>query len=153
MSAMSRDHGDDGDLAKILPARRMLTVSRSFGFLTLVAVVAIGAYIYVRQTQNVMTAGATNPTGTLDIIGVKNDLLAIAKAERAYSATNGKYVSIDELRAQGALTMLRERRGPYSYSAEVSDLDFRIVATYSGPENSGMPKTLSIDESMQISQQ
>jgi hypothetical protein len=49
--------------------------------------------------------------------------------------------------------MLRERRGPYTYSAEVSDLEFRIVATYSGPENSGMPKTLSIDESMEITQQ
>lgn len=128
-------------------------MGRSFGFLTLVAVVAVGAYIYVRQTQNVMTAGTTNPTSTLDLIGVKNDLLAIAKAERVYSATNGKFVSIDELRSQGALTMLRERRGPYTYSAEVSDLEFRIVATYSGPENSGMPKTLSIDQSMQISQQ
>jgi|SRR5262249_38259122 len=150
MTAMTRDVGD---LAKILPARRMLTVSRSFGFLTLVAVIAVGAYIYVRQTQNVMTAGTTNPTSTVDLIGVKNDLLAIAKAERAYSATNGKFVSIDELRSQGALVMLRERRGPYTYSAEVSDTDFRIVATYSGPENSGMPKTLSIDQSMQISQQ
>ena len=128
-------------------------MSRSFGFLTLVAVVAIGAYIYVRQTQNVMTGGTANPTSTLDLIGVKNDLVGIAKAERAYSATHGKYVSIDELREQGALTMLRERRGPYTYSAEVSDLEFRIVATYSGPENSGMPKTLSIDQSMQISEQ
>jgi len=153
MSAMSRDHGDVGDLAMIFHARRMLTVTRSFGFLTLVAVVAIGAYIYMRQTQNVMTGGTANPTSTLDLIGVKNDLVGIAKAERAYSATHGKYVSIDELREQGALTMLRERRGPYTYSAEVSDLDFRIVATYSGPENSGMPKTLSIDESMQISEQ
>ena len=87
-------------------------MSRSFGFLTLVAVVAIGAYIYVRQTQNVMTGGTASPTGTLDLIGVKNDLVAIAKAERVYSATHGKFVSIQELREQGALTMLRERRGP-----------------------------------------
>ena len=128
-------------------------MARSFGFLTLVAVVAVGAYIYMRQTQNVMTAGTTNPTSTPDLIGVRNDLLAIAQAERAYSATNGKFVSIDELRSQGALTMTRQRRGPYTYSAEVSDTDFRIVATYSGPDNSGMPRTLSIDQSMQISQQ
>jgi len=40
-----------------------------------------------------------------------------------------------------------------AWPAEVSDLEFRIVATYSGPENSAMPKTLSIDQSMQISQQ
>lgn len=128
-------------------------MGRAFGFLTLIIVIAIGAYIYMRQTQKVMTAGTTNPTSTPDLIGVKNDLLAIAQAERAYGATHGKFVSIDELRSDGALTMSRERRGPYSYSAEVGDSDFHIVATYSGPENTGMPKTLSIDQTMQISQQ
>jgi hypothetical protein len=128
-------------------------MGRAFGFLTLIIVVGIGAYIYVRQTQGVMTAGTTNPTSTPDLIGVKNDLLSIAQAERAYAATHGKFVSIDELRSDGSLTMSRERRGPYTYSAEVSDNDFRIVATYSGPENSGMPQTLSIGQNMEISQQ
>lgn len=128
-------------------------MGRAFGFLTLIIVVAIGAYIYVRQTQGVMTAGTTNPTGTPDLIGVKNDLLSIAQAERAYGAIHGKFVSIDELRSEGSLSMTRERRGPYTYSAEVSDTDFRIVATYSGPENTGMPQTLSIGQTMQISQQ
>jgi hypothetical protein len=134
-------------------SRRIFPMSRAFGYLTLIIVVAIGAYIYVRQTQNVMTAGTANPAGTADLIGVKNDLLAIAQAERAYAASHGKFVSIDELRSDGALTMTREHRGPYTYSAEVNESDFHIVATYSGPENTGMPRTLSIDQTMQISQQ
>src|SRR5712671_5163296 len=121
-------------------------MGRAFGFLTLIAVVAVGAYIYMRQTQGVMSAGTSNPTATVDLIGVKNDLMAIAQAERSHSAMHGGYVSIAELRSQGGLAMSRDNRGPYNYSAEVSDSSFRIVATYMGREGSGMPKAISIDQ-------
>jgi hypothetical protein len=128
-------------------------MGRAFGFLTLIAVVAAGAYIYMRQTQGVMTAGTSNPTATVDLIGVKNDLIAIAQAERSHGAAQGSYVSIDALKSQGDLTMTRDNRGPYSYSAELNETSFRIVATYAGPESSGMPKTISVDQTMQVSQQ
>src|SRR5947209_12377738 len=128
-------------------------MGRAFGFISLIVVVGIGAYIYMHQTQSVMPAGTSNPTGTVDLIGVRNDLLAIAQAERSHAATQGSYVSIEALRSQGDLTMTRDNRGPYNYSAEISDGSFRILATYSGPESSGMPKTLSVDQSMQVSQQ
>jgi hypothetical protein len=127
-------------------------MGRAFGFLSLIIVVAVGAYIYMRQTQGVMTAGTSNPTATVDLIGVKNDLLAIAQAERSHAALQGNFVSLEELRSQGDLNMPRDSRGPYTYSAEVSSGDFHIVATYSGPDP-GMPKTLTIDQTMQISQQ
>lgn len=128
-------------------------MSRAFGFLTLIIVVAVGAYIYMRQTQGVMTAGTSDPKATADLIGVRNDLLAIAQAERAHGALQGGFVSIDELRSQGELSMSRNNRGPYTYSAEVSAGSFHIVATYSGPEGSGLPRTITIDQSMQISQE
>jgi hypothetical protein len=107
----------------------------------------------MRQTQGVMSAGTSNPKATVDLIGVRNDLLAIAQAERSHGATQGSYVSIEALRSQGDLTMTRDNRGPYNYSAEFTDSSFRIVATYSGPEGSGMPQTLSVDQTMQVSQQ
>jgi hypothetical protein len=128
-------------------------MGRAFGFLSLIAVVAVGSYIYMRQTQGVMSAGTSNPKATVDLIGVRNDLLAIAQAERSHAATQGSYVSIEALRSQGDLSMTRDNRGPYNYSAEITDSSFRIVATYSGPEGSGMPQTLSVDQSMQVSQQ
>jgi hypothetical protein len=128
-------------------------MGRAFGFITLIIVVAAGAWIYMRQTQSVMTAGTSSPTATVDLMGVRADLLAIAQAERSHAALQGSYVSIDALRAQGDLTMPRNNRGPYSYSAEVSDSGFRIVATWTGSENAGMPKTLTIDQTMQISQE
>jgi hypothetical protein len=128
-------------------------MGRALGFITLIIVVAAGAWIYMRQTQSVMTAGTSSPTATIDLMGVRSDLLAIAQAERSHAALQGSYVSIDALRAQGDLTMPRNNRGPYNYSAEVSDSGFRIVATWTGSESAGMPKTLSIDQTMQISQQ
>jgi hypothetical protein len=127
-------------------------MARAFGFLTLIIVVGVGAYIYMRQTEGVMTAGTSNPTATVDLMGVRNDLLAIAQAERAHGATHGGFVSIDDLRSRGELSMSRKNRRPYTYSADVSDSDFRIVATYSGADPA-MPKIISIDQSMQISQE
>jgi hypothetical protein len=128
-------------------------MGKALGFISLIIVVAAGAYIYMRQTQSTMAAGTSNPTATVDLIGVKNDLLAIAQSERSHAASQGGYVSIDTLRSQGDLTMERNNRGPYSYSAEVNDGSFRIVATYSGPPSAGMPSSMSIDQNMQISQQ
>jgi hypothetical protein len=132
---------------------RNICMGRAFGFISLIVVVGIGAYIYMRQTESVLSAGSSNPTATVDLIGVRNDLLAIAQAERSHQAAQGTYVSIEALRSQGDLTMTRDNRGLYNYSAEISDSSFRILATYSGPESSGIPKTLSVDQTMQVSQQ
>ena len=128
-------------------------MGRAFGFVALIIVVAAGAYIYMRQTQSVVSPGAGSPTATVDLMGVRSDLLAIAQAERSHAALQGSYVSIETLRSQGDLAMDRNNRGPYTYSAEIGDSSFRVVATYSGPESAGIPRTLSIDQSMQISQQ
>jgi len=128
-------------------------MGRAFGFITLIIVVAAGAWIYVHQTQSVMTAGTSSPTATVDLMGVRNDLLVIAQAERSHAALQGSYASIDDLRAQGDLTMPRNNRGPYNYSAEISESGFRVVATWTGPQSIGMPRILSVDQTMQISQE
>lgn len=128
-------------------------MGRAFGFITLLAVLVVGAWFYMKQTQSVVSGGSSNPTATVDLMGVRNDLLAMAQAERSHAAMKGSYTSLDQLRADGDLTMNRDNRGPYSYSAETSDGNFRITARYSGPANSGMPQSMSIDQTMQISEQ
>ena len=130
-------------------------MSRTLGFVGLLIVLGIGAYIYMRQTQAVTPGGGgagstATPRSTIDVVGVKNDLNALANAERRHFAAEGKYVSIDELRSNGDVSMQTNERGPYSYSAETSDTGFRITATYSGPPNAGVPRALSIDETMQL---
>jgi hypothetical protein len=46
--------------------------------------------------------------------------------------------------------MSKNGRGQYEYSAVYSDNNFRIVATYNGEPVSGVPHSLSIDESMNL---
>ena len=128
-------------------------MGRGFGFVTLLFVLVVGMWFYMRQGQAAASAGTNNPTAAIDLTGVRNDLLAMAQAERSHAAMKGGYVSLDDLRSQGDLTMSRSSRGPYNYSSEINETSFRILATYSGPENSGMPRSLSIDQSMEISQE
>jgi len=128
-------------------------MGRGFGFVTLLFVLVVGMWFYMRQGQAAASAGTNNPIAAIDLTGVRNDLLAMAQAERSHAAMKGGYASLDDLRTQGDLTMSRSSRGPYNYSSEVSDTSFRFLATYSGPENSGMPRSLSIDQSMEISQE
>ncbi|MBI2819828.1 MAG: hypothetical protein HYX73_07600 [Acidobacteria bacterium] len=123
--------------------------------LGLVIVLAIGQFIYrsyfTGPSGGAATMGTNNPRAIADVTGVRNDLLAMAQAERAYMALNGRYASLADLRTSGDLLIdpARDRQG-YYYSAQVSDRSFLITATYTGPAT-GMP-TLSIDESMQVTQ-
>jgi len=124
------------------------------GLLGLVMALAIGLFIYrsyFTGSSGDLTMGTNNPRAAADITGVKNDLLSMAQAERAFQALNGRYAPLEELRSSGNLVIdpARGRQG-YSYSANVSGNSFTVTATYSGPAT-GMP-TLSIDETMQITE-
>ncbi len=126
-------------------------MSRVFGFVGLLAVLAVGMYIYKQQILATSAPGGetANPRGTVDVVGVKNDLIALAQAERRYWASNGKYTSIDELISNGDVSMRQPTRGQFSYTSDFSDSGFTITATYGG-EVAGVPKTMSIDQSMEI---
>ena len=127
-------------------------MSKSVGLITLVVVAGIVMYLYMRSTVAVSPGadGTAAPQATIELAGVRNDLTAIAQAERRYWVTNSKYASIDELRTNGDISMPKNGRGPYQYSADYSDNDFRITATYNGPPSPGVPKTFTIDETMNL---
>lgn len=127
-------------------------MSRLAGFLGLIIVLAAGAYIYTRQMQSENPGGSANPLARVEVTGIKRDLMNIARAERSYSVAHSGYASLDALRSSGDLSLGSDSRGPYTYSAEVSDTSFRIVATYTGADP-GMPKTISIDQTMTITQE
>lgn len=124
-----------------------------FRFVAVLMVVAAGIYIYMRQAQNATVAGAGSPSGTVDIVGVKHDLMAIVRAERVHSALHGGYGSINELRSSGDLSMERNHRGPYDYSVEISGNEFRVTATNSGTVSTGAPRTISVDQNMSFSEE
>ena len=124
-------------------------MGRAIGLLGILIALAIGAYIYTQQAQ-IGGKEAGNPRATIDVVGVKMDLNNLAQAERRYQAHAGRFGTIDEMRSAGDISMARDNRGPYTYSASASDTSFTITATYGGPANPDAPASLSIDENMQI---
>ena len=121
-------------------------MGRGAGFIVLLVVVAIGLYLYSGQVQTLAPGGA-DISSTVDVVGVRNDLMAIANAERRYFAINGKYASLDDLRQNGDIHI--PSRPNYNYSAETSDTGFKIIATYSGPDPKA-PRRISVDETMAL---
>ncbi len=124
-------------------------MGRMFGFLGLLIVLAVGAWLYTRQAMSVMPAGSGNVRAVVDVTGVQNDLLAIANAERSQFALEGKYRPLDELRSKGVINLPASGRAGYTYSVDIGGDAFRVVASYSGPPGAA-PQTISIDQTMEI---
>jgi hypothetical protein len=122
-------------------------MGRLIGFVGTVVTLAIGMYIYSLQVKTLTPgAGGGNSEDVVTITGVKNDLVGIANAERGYMATEGKYASLDELRA-GNYVRMKTERPPYVYDVETTSSSFRATATRT---TKGAPAQLWITESMQL---
>lgn len=127
-------------------------MSRLFGFLSVVIVMAIGMYIYSKQVQSTSAAaGANSPRAAINITGVRSDLISIATAERRYYASEGKYASLDDMISTNYITVARQRP-PYTYEIQISASGFRVVATRTGNNAAGTPAQLSVDENMEFQQ-
>jgi hypothetical protein len=109
-------------------------------------VAVVGVYVFMHDTKTAMSVGGT-PKTTIDVTAVRNDLLAIANAERRYWISNSKYASLDELRVNGDIQI--PTRPSYAYSAEAGSDSFRIIASYAGSDPKA-PKRISVDETLNI---
>ena len=122
-------------------------MGRVLGLIGVMITMAVGMYIYSVQLQGVRTPTSTSGSeAAVTITGVKNDLIAIANAERGYVAEQGRYASLDELMT-GKYITVRSERPPYVYDCETTPNGFRVTATRSSP---GRPAQLWIDETMEI---
>lgn len=93
----------------------------------LIAGLVVG-YIYKTQYGGSAATAVAPVRQTIDVVGVKNDLIGIAHAERDYQALNSKYASMDELVSSGTLRMVKPGRDGYTYQVETTDQDFRAIA-------------------------
>jgi hypothetical protein len=124
---------------------------RALVALLIAVVLVLAAYRYY-FTRSQPAGSGTVPTQAISITGVKNDLVAIAQAERVYFSSRGSYAALDELISTGALKLAKPERDGYSYSVEVTSNGFIATAQYRGPAGLHYP-TLTIDQTMQIRQQ
>jgi hypothetical protein len=123
----------------------------AFGFAGILIVLLIGYLIYASQIREM---GDGKPLKQqIDMVGVKGDLLSLAQAEKLYNATNGSYASLEELRRSNVMSTIPEGgRSGYQYTIEVSGSEhFQITADPPDTSETVLP-TLSIDETMQLSQ-
>jgi hypothetical protein len=122
---------------------------RGVSFLGVLIAGLIAGYIYKTQYGGSATTAVQPVRQTIDVVGVKNDLIGIAHAEREYMVQNGKYTSLEELTSSGTLTMLKPTRDGYTYDATAEDGNFRAIAHC---PKSTMPgcTDLAIDSTMEV---
>jgi Tfp pilus assembly protein PilE len=98
-------------------------------------------------------------TQNISVTGVKNDLVAIAQAERMYYAQNGSYADLPTLTSTGTMNIARTSRDGYTYSADSTGNSFTVTATYTAPPAANPAgvtpphfPTYTIDQTMEVHQ-
>ena len=126
---------------------------------SLMITASIGLGIYMYTLKQAAPAPGMVVTQTISIVGVKNDLVSIAQAERMYFAQNGSYADLQTLISSGTMNLTRTSRDGYSYSVETSGSTFTATAIYTAPpiDNPGHVTpphfpTYSIDQTMEVHQ-
>jgi Tfp pilus assembly protein PilE len=129
------------------------------GLVSLLVTAAIGLGIYMYTLKQVAPGPGMVVTQNISVTGVKNDLVAIAQAERMYYTQNGSYADLPTLTTTGTMNIARTSRDGYTYSVEPSGNAFTVTATYTAPpvENpAGVTPphfpTYTIDQTMEIHQ-
>jgi hypothetical protein len=125
----------------------MRSLGSLIGLLVVALIAVLGYKFYFEKAQS--TAGTATPMQTIDIVGVKNDLIAIAQAERAYQAEHGSYASLADLNSSGAMAMTKSSRDGYTYDVETSPSTFRVFTHCPTAVQPGC-QNWSIDQTMEV---
>jgi hypothetical protein len=128
-----------------------------FGLIGILVTAAIGLGIYMYMLKQEAPAPGMVVTQNISVTGVKNDLVAIAQAERMYYTQNGYYADLPTLTTNGTMNITRTSRDGYTYSVEPSANSFTVTAKYSAPpvaNPAGVtpPRfpTYTIDQTMEV---
>lgn len=120
------------------------------GIIGLLAVALIGGAIYwMALTKTTSTGANARPAQTISTVGVENDLISIAQAERLYQAEHGAYASLDDLYSSGALTVRKTGRDGYTYSVDSTPDGFTAMAKCDSTLDAPCTN-FQVDQTMQV---
>ncbi len=126
------------------------------GLLIAAAIAVGGMMMYLKQAS---PGHGMVVTQNISVVGVKNDLAAIAQSERMYFAQNGSYTDLATLVSSGTMNIARDGRDGYTYTVDASGSSFTVTARYTAPPvpmpNGVAPPhwpTFTIDQTMEIHQ-
>lgn len=112
-------------------------------------VLALGGGFFAFQRS--ITSGPVQvpPQEQIDVVGIRQTLLAMGQAERQYLVAHGTYATLDQLSTEGLLPGGASQRG-YVFTAAVAGADgFIITATPADASKASWP-TLTVSESMEV---
>jgi hypothetical protein len=123
---------------------------RTFGLLGVLVVLGVGYFV----TQQSVSSGSTeaSPQEQIDVIGVRQQLLTIAQAERQYLASHGTYATLEQLAQEELLPGGTDVRGYRFTVVADGSSGFVVTATPSDEQKAEWP-VLEIDERMQVAGQ
>jgi hypothetical protein len=132
---------------------------KGMGLIGILITAAIGMSIYMYTLKQAAPGTGMVATQTADVVGVKNDLVSIAQAERMYFAQNGSYADVPTLMTTGTMNLARTSRDGYTYTATPSGNTFSVTAVYTAPpapNPAGVTPphfpTFTIDQNMEVHQ-
>lgn len=112
-------------------------------------VLALGVGYFVLQQSASSGPGEGPPQEQIDVVAIRQRLLAIGATERQYLVTHGTYATLEQLSQEQLLPGGTEQRG-YTFTADVNgSTGFTITATPTDEEKTDWP-TLEVTESMQV---
>jgi hypothetical protein len=119
------------------------------GMLGVLVVALISLLAYKYYFASAQSDGTGTPAQTINIVGVKNDLIALAQAERGYQAEHGGFASLEDLTSSGALTMQNRSRMGYTYEIQNAPGGFKAVAHCPVATNPGCTDYF-VDQTMEV---
>ena len=129
------------------------------GMIGLLVTAAIGIGVYMYTLKQAAPEKGMVVTQNISIVGVKNDLVGIAQAERMYYTQNGSYADLTTLASSGTMNITRTSRDGYTYSVDSSGNSFTVTATYTAPPVDNPAHvapphfpTYTIDQTMEVHQ-
>jgi Tfp pilus assembly protein PilE len=129
------------------------------GLIGIMVTAAIGLGIYMYTLKQAAPGPGMVVTQNISVVGVKNDLISIAQAERMYYTQNGSYADLSTLSSSGTMNITRTSRDGYTYTAEPAANAFTVTATYTAPAVSNPAgvtpphfPTFTIDQTMEVHQ-
>ena len=128
-------------------------MSRVFSFVALLLAVGIGLYFYSADIRSLSHNGSNTPKAAADLTGVRSDLLQFQRAEQQHLASDGRYFSLQEMRAANDTGLPQDSRAGYRYSVEVNGNSFEAHAEYEGTPPPGMPKLMRVSSEGVITQE
>jgi hypothetical protein len=137
------------NLAESIHAVKSNGEVRMKGMLGVLVVALISLLAYKYYFADAHSDGVGTPAQTINIVGVKNDLIALAQAERGYQAEHGGFASLDDLTSSGALTMQNRSRQGYTYEIENAPGGFKVVAHCPAATNPGCTDYF-VDQTMEV---